>query len=147
MRLEQADNDIAWAEVAALFHDVGWLERDPEELRAAFARSTFKVFACDGPVLVGIGRTVDDGRFYATIVDLVVARRWQRRGIGRAILEDLQSRLAGFMMVTLTASAPVQPFYRRMGWLPQTTAMLLPRSPQQAAANCLDSGSERWLRD
>ena len=112
--------------------------RDPDEVRAAFARSTFKAFAFDGAELIGFGRTVDDGQFYATVVDVVVAPAYQGKGIGRAIVEDLQSRLTGFLVVTLTASPEVQPFYRRLGWRNQTTAMIYPRSPEQARLNCQD---------
>ena len=81
---------------------------------ASFERSTFKAFAFEGDELVGFGRTVDDGRFYAILADVVVAPAWQRRGVGTAIVQDLQSRLKGFRMVTLTATPEVQPFYG--GW-------------------------------
>jgi GNAT superfamily N-acetyltransferase len=83
-------------------------------------------------------RAIDDGRFYATIVDVVVSPSHHRKGVGRAIVEDLQSRLNGFLIVTLTAAPDVQAFYRRLGWLRQTTAMLRPRSKEQASLNCLE---------
>jgi GNAT superfamily N-acetyltransferase len=117
---------------------VGWGTRDPNDIRAAFAHSTIKAFAFDGAELVGFGRTIDDGKFYATVVDVVVSPEYQRKGIGREIVEDLQSRLKGFLVVTLTASPDVQPFYRRLGWRNQTTAMIRPRSEEQARLNCSD---------
>jgi GNAT superfamily N-acetyltransferase len=107
----------------------------------AFSCSTFKAFAYDGEELVGIGRAIDDGKFYATIVDVVVQPAYQRRGVGRAIVEDLQSRLSGFLLVTLTAAPEVQPFYARLGWRKQTTGMIRPRSTEQARLNCPE-GSE-----
>ena len=113
-------------------------EWDPKDVRAAFARSTLKAFAFEGPELVGFGRTIDDGQFYATVVDVVVSPTHQRKGIGRAIVEDLQARMEGFLVMTLTASPDVQPFYRRLGWRKQSTAMIRPRSEEQARLNCAD---------
>ena len=124
MRLEHDDAAVLWDRVAALFGEVGWTARDPAEVKASFERSTFKAFAFEGDELVGFGRTVDDGRFYAIVVDVVVAPAWQRRGVGTAIVQDLQSRLKGFRMVTLTATPEVQPFYRRLGWRRLITGML-----------------------
>jgi GNAT superfamily N-acetyltransferase len=136
MRIEHSDEAVPWERAAALFGEIGWTARDAAEVRGAFSRSSFKAFAFEGDELVGFGRTVDDGRFYATVVDVVVAPAWQRMGIGTAIVQDLQSRLKGFLMVTLTATPEVQPFYKRLGWHRMVTAMLFPRSPRQAALNC-----------
>jgi GNAT superfamily N-acetyltransferase len=136
MRIEHSDQGVAWDRVAALFGEIGWTAREPDQVREAFARSTFKAFAYEGDELIGFGRTVDDGRFYATVADVVVIPAWQRRGVGTAIVQDLQTRLKGFLMVTLTATPEVQPFYRRLGWRRLVTAMLFPRSARQAELNC-----------
>jgi GNAT superfamily N-acetyltransferase len=136
MRIERSDEAVPWEQVADLFGAVGWGDRDPKAVRAAFAHSTFKAFAFDGAELIGFGRTIDDGRFYATVVDVVVHPEHQRRGVGRAIVEDLQGRLNGFLVVTLTAAPEVQVFYRRLGWRSQTTGMIRPRSEEQARMNC-----------
>lgn len=139
MRIERQDRDISWEQVSGLFEAVGWGQRDPNEIRAAFARSSFKAFAFDGGELIGFGRTIDDGRYYATVVDVVVSPAHQKRGVGRAVLEDLHSQLNGFLIVTLTAAPDVEPFYRRLGWRKQTTAMMRPRSKEQERLNCSES--------
>ncbi len=136
MRIERDDAGISWNDVAALFAAVGWGARDPQDVREAFHRSSFKAFALDDGELVGFGRTIDDGRFYATIVDVVVAPAHQRQGVGRAIVQDLQDRLNGFLVVTLTAAPAVQPFYRKLGWRTLITGMIRPRSEEQARLNC-----------
>jgi GNAT superfamily N-acetyltransferase len=136
MRIETDDAEVSWTEAAALFAAVGWGARDPSEIRAAFSRSTFKAFACEGVELLGFGRTIDDGKFYATVVDVVVSPAYQRKGVGRAIVEDLQRRMKGFLVVTLTAAPEVQPFYKKLGWRMLTTGMIRPRSKEQARLNC-----------
>jgi GNAT superfamily N-acetyltransferase len=138
MRIESNDDRVPWNRVSELFRLVGWGLRDPDELRSAFRKSTFKAFAYEGDKLVGFGRTIDDGRFYATIVDVVVDPEYQRKGVGASIVRDLQGRLRGFVIVNLTAAPGVEPFYRRLGWRRQKTAMMLPRSSEQAIAHCED---------
>jgi aralkylamine N-acetyltransferase len=139
MRIERSDINVSWDAVATLFRDVGWGQRQPSEIHAAFDRSSIKTFAFEGPDLIGFGRAIDDSRYYATIVDVVVSPTHQRRGIGRAILEDLHRQLDGFLVVTLTALPEVQPFYQRLGWRKLTTGMIRPRSEEQARLSCADS--------
>jgi hypothetical protein len=51
-------------------------------------------------------------------------------------MQSLQSRLKGFLVVTLTAVADVQPFYAKLGWCKMTTRMIFPRDEAQARRNC-----------
>ena len=89
--------------------------------------------------------TIDDGRFYATIVDVVVSPGYQRKGVGRAIVEDGNSEwLTGFLVVTLTAAHDVQAFYKKLGWRNLTTGMMRPRSKEQARLELL-GGSRMTL--
>src|SRR5688572_23829738 len=118
-----------------MFRDVGWGRRHPNDIKAAFARSSIKAFAFGGNELIGFGRTIDDGKYYATLVDLVVCPARQRQGVGRAILQDLHSQLDGYLIATLTAAPEVQGFYRKMGWRNQSTSMIRPRSKEQERLN------------
>ena len=136
IRISENDAGINWAEVVGIIAAVGWGERDLHEMKAAFGRSGYKAFAFDGEKLVGFGRTIDDHRYYAHIVDVVVLPDYQRMGVGAAIIQNLQNRLQGFLSVTLTAAPQVQDFYKRFGFRMQTTAMMRPRSEQQAKDNC-----------
>jgi len=114
--------DVDWGAVAELIAAVGWGHQDPAELAVAFGGSTHVMFVYEGDVLVGFGRTVGDGRFYASIVDVVVRPDRQGCGVGRRIVERLQA---------------VQGFYERLGWRRQRTAMLLPRDREQERLNCV----------
>jgi len=96
IRIETGDSDVNWTDVAELFHAMAWGERQPDHLRAAFGHSTFKCFAFDGTKLVGFGRTIDDGGYYATLVDVVVHPDYQRKGVGRQIMRTLQDAMKGF---------------------------------------------------
>ncbi len=126
---------IEWVRVAELFSLVGWGTRNPEEIKTAFHKSSFVRFAYADDLLVGFGRTVDDGQYYALIVDLVVHPDYQRQGIGRHILHDLEKSLTTYAFTTLTSVPGKELFYERQGWLKQTTSFIWPRSEKQMLEN------------
>lgn len=129
-------SQVSWDEAAALFPLVGWQPRLPDDVQLAFSHSVAQAFAFQDSLLIGFARAVGDGVYYANLVDVLVHPQFQRAGVGSGLVEHIQKRLTYPLMLTLTAAPDVHPFYKRLGWLPQTTAMILPRSPQQAALNC-----------
>jgi aralkylamine N-acetyltransferase len=136
VRIHNDASQISWAEAAGLFQLVGWEARLPSDLELAFSRSVAQAFAFHGSNLVGFARAVGDGVYYASLVDVIVHPEFQRAGVGSALVEHIQAGLTYPLLLTLTAAPEVQPFYRRLGWLPQTTAMIRPRSLKQATLNC-----------
>ena len=132
LRIEMDSSSVDWNDVRKLFLSVGWQDRPPEDIRAAFGRSTHQLFIFDDRQLVACGRTVDDGRYYALICDLVVAPRYQGQGIGSRILSELLARCSGFEFVTLTAAEGKDGFYLNQGWRRQTSSFIWPRDEQQA---------------
>jgi hypothetical protein len=69
IKLQKSTENIDWKAVAAIFSQVGWGDRLLEEIAQAFTRSSYVRFAFCADELVGVGRTLDDGRYYALIVD------------------------------------------------------------------------------
>jgi GNAT superfamily N-acetyltransferase len=122
---------VDWEVVAKLFEAVEWVRREPVELKKAFASSSHVRFAYKGNELIGFGRTVDDGRYYALIVDLVISPKYQRKGIGAKILTELKDSLGGYYFTTLTSAVGKEGFYLKQGWEKQKTAFIWPRSEKQ----------------
>lgn len=134
--------DAPWERMSELFQTVGWGRRSPDEIEHAFRCSSFARFAyCDGD-LIGFGRTVDDGKYYALIVDLVIDPGFQGRGIGKRILAELRDSLDGFLFTTLTAAPGKDQFYLGHGWKRQTTAFIWPRSETQLQQHALAEGEQ-----
>lgn len=131
IRYAHSTEGIDWDAVAQLFQQVGWGVRAPEALEQAFRQSSHVRFAFADQQLVGFGRTVDDGRYYALIVDLVVAPAFQGKGIGSRILTELRAALEGYFFTTLTSAVGKEGFYLKQGWLPQKTAFIWPKSEYQ----------------
>ncbi|GAB3427911.1 GNAT family N-acetyltransferase [Massilia solisilvae] len=137
MEKSYSTHGVDWTAVAALFAEVGWGERQPEQIRGAFEKSSHVIFVYEGADLVAFGRTMDDGRYYAMLVDVVVKPSCQGRGLGREIVDHLREQLAGYKFVTLTAAVGKDNFYLKLGWSRQKSAMIWPMSEQQRAAHAL----------
>lgn len=76
----------------ALFETTDWnreYQATAQELAEAVANSQYAVAAYDRDRLVGVGRVVSDGVLHAMIYDLIVDPAYQRRGIGRQVLQRL----------------------------------------------------------
>ena len=101
------------------------------ELKESFQKSSYVRIAYENEKLVGFGRTVDDGRYYALIVDLLVDPEYQRKGIGTAILKELKDDLDGYIFTSLTATIGKESFYQKQGWKEQMSAFFWPRSKKQ----------------
>jgi predicted N-acetyltransferase YhbS len=123
--------NVDWTAVAAMFAEVEWGQRDPDQIRAAFEKSSHVMFVYDRGELVAFGRTMDDGCFYAMLVDVVVKPSHQPAGLGRQVVTLLRERLEGYKFITLTAAPGKDEFYLKLGWQRQSTAMIWPVSQRQ----------------
>src|SRR5687768_7860290 len=103
-------HDVTGAEVQALFVAVGWTERaaSSERLGAMLSGSTVVVTARSEGKLVGIARAISDGVFNAYVSTVAVHPEWQRRGIGRAMMERMMHGHDGIKFV-LNASDQGRP--------------------------------------
>lgn len=137
IKYSHSTDNINWDQLSNLFRTVSWSYRDPEALRRAFSRSTHVRFALHKERIVACGRTLDDGEFYAMVVDLVVLPEFQGRGIGRKILCELKDESKNFIFTTLISAVGKEPFYRKQGWLPQKNGFIWPRSEQQTADHAI----------
>ncbi|MCW3107699.1 MAG: family acetyltransferase [Segetibacter sp.] len=124
-------DEIDWNQVSEIFDVIGWGNRAPEKIKSAFKKSSFVRFAYIDDQLVGMGRTVDDGQYYAWIVDLAILPDYQGMGIGSYILKELEKDLEPFITTMLTASPGKSGFYEKLGWFKQTAAYIWPRSEKQ----------------
>ena len=107
---------VDWAQLkATLAADRFDNGRTPEQLRRSFEGSFAAVLAyADAKQVVGTARVLSDGVCNAYVVDMWTHSAQRRRGIGRAMLARLESRLTG-QHVYLFTDAQVE-FYRRCGY-------------------------------
>ncbi len=105
-----------------LYREAGLGQKDAVQLRDALARS-YRVVTCwNGEELCGIGRLISDGVYYAVIFDVAVHPAYQRQGIGRLMMKELEEAVPG-LRVYLTATFGNEPFYEKLGYRRHRTAM------------------------
>ena len=80
---------------------------------------------------------MDDGKYYALLVDVVVKPDSQQSGLGREIVNYLRSQLLGYKFITLTAAPGKEEFYLKLGWERQATALIWPVSEEQQKLHVL----------
>jgi GNAT superfamily N-acetyltransferase len=87
-------------------------------------------------LIIGFGRVVGDGCYYAILADIVVDPDFQKQGIGKHIVMSLNSLLINYHFVNLSATPGADQFYKSMGWKKQTTAFIWPQGPKQLRQHC-----------
>lgn len=85
-------------------------------------KNRFAVMTCwNGEDLVGFGTIVSDGEMYSSIYDVVIDPEFQKKGIGRAIIEKL-IETAPDTCIHLTSTFGNEEFYQRVGFKKHKTA-------------------------
>jgi GNAT superfamily N-acetyltransferase len=92
------------------------------------------VFAFEDKKLIGMGRAICDGEYQAAIYDVVVLPEYQKKGIGKRIIEETCQKLP-VANIILYAVPGKEHFYSKLGFKIMLTAManLEPRlaNPQE----------------
>ncbi len=109
-------DSVNWIRISELFELVNWGIREPKEIEKSFRASSVTCFVKDESEIIGFGRTVDDGRYYALLVDIVIHPNHQSKGIGKSIVNELQNRLEGYEFITFTAAPNKEDFHHKI-WL------------------------------
>lgn len=131
MTLDYRDtHDVDLDQLAALFNAVGWQRRTADRARLAqlVSGSLWVVSAWDGDGLVGFARAISDGAFNAYISTVAVLPAYQKRGIGRELVQRLMEDRDGIQFV-LHANERAYPFYLHIGldFQPFDNVLMRPR--------------------
>ena len=118
MKLELSlEDSIETDEVVKLYQANGWSSAEkPEKLLPALRNSDALVTARLGGGLVGLGNAISDGSLVVYYPHMLVHPDHRGKGIGRAMMELLQSRYSSFHQQMLTADAEAAGFYRSLGF-------------------------------
>jgi ribosomal protein S18 acetylase RimI-like enzyme len=106
------DHEIDLDQLTVLFNSVGWERRtaDRDRLAQLVRGSMFVVSAWEGDRLVGFARAISDGASNAYISTVAVLPEYQKRGIGREIIQRLLTGRDHLQFV-LHANERAHPFY------------------------------------
>lgn len=97
---------------------------DDARFSAMLTHANLTVTAWDGAQLVGIARSLSDFGFTTYLADLAVRDAYQRRGIGRELIQRTQLAAPQAKIVLLAAPAAVD-YYPHIGFRHHPQAWLL----------------------
>ncbi len=130
IRLQFDTDGVDWAEAVEVFRRAPLGTREPEKFRRACENSFLVCFAYDGDTLIGTGRVVSDGEYYAGLYDVVVLPEYQGKGVGKAIVGAIHERLS-VSAITLFSVPGKEPFYKKCGYHKLLTAMIRVDDPER----------------
>ncbi len=119
--MEYKENLLTYEEYIGLRESVGWINFSKEQTKKALQNSLYTVAAtCDNQT-VGMGRLTGDGMYYL-IADVIVSPAYQKRGIGRSILNmlleyvDKETPVGGRSSIQLISEKGKEFFYEKAGF-------------------------------
>ena len=116
-------NDLTADEFIFLWESTHWGEPPSfEQVELGLKNSAFRVSVFDGEKIVGMARMIGDLGLCYYIKDVAVLPEYQRRGIGRMMIEELlkfidKNGVSGTeIFVELCAMPDKIPFYEKFGF-------------------------------
>ena len=115
---------VDWREVAAVYAETLGPE-DPAQLERTWSRSFATALAYVDGGLAGVARAISDGEREALIVGVAVRPAYQRRGIGRALMQALMDDLRRTAIILTCEEDENVAFYESLGFRTHKRAMVL----------------------
>ncbi|GLT16904.1 hypothetical protein GCM10007938_06810 [Vibrio zhanjiangensis] len=115
--LVQISNEIHESEVVSLYRENGWSSADcPDKLIPALLNSDTLVTARVNNELIGLGNAISDGSLVVYFPHLLVHPKYQGLGVGRKIMQVMQSKYKDFHQQMLTSDIEAIEFYKTLGF-------------------------------
>lgn len=118
-------------EFVDVLHRSGLAERRPVDQPARIEKmlrhANLIVTARDGTKLVGVARSLTDFAYCCYLSDLAVDRAYQRRGIGRRLIDRTREAVGPESMVLLLSAPQAMTYYTHIGIPRADNAFLYPR--------------------
>ncbi len=113
----ELNGEIEEAETVALYRANKWSSAEkPELLLAALRHSHTLVTAREHGKLIGVGNAISDGHLVVYYPHMLVHPSQHGKGIGRKMMQAMQSIYSGFHQQMLTADGEAIEFYKALGF-------------------------------
>lgn len=113
----QLDDQIQEDEVLALYNANEWSSaQKPEQLLPALRNSHSLVTARDNGRLIGIANAISDGHLVVYYPHMLIHPDYHRRGVGRQMMQKIQTRYTHFHQQMLVADGDALDFYSALGF-------------------------------
>ena len=97
----------------------------PDIFAGMINNSNLIITAWDGERLVGIARALTDFVYVTYLADLVVDEDYQRKGIGKRLLDEVQNSVEPECMMVLLAAPQANDYYPKLGFSHNPRAWML----------------------
>nr|QCI07647.1 hypothetical protein [Nitophyllum punctatum] len=117
------NHKINLQDLELLCDSVGWVRRPIKKVRTALKHSFLIAYIFyynnKKKELIGFARATSDNSFNATIWDVVIHPKFQGKGLGKELMNQLikQLRYNDISTITLFADPQVVKFYRHLGFI------------------------------
>jgi ribosomal protein S18 acetylase RimI-like enzyme len=103
---------------------------DPASIQAMLQHANLLCTAWDEENLVGVARSLTDFEYCCYLSDLAVDVKYQKRGIGKQLIELTRSKLGGQAKIILLSAPKASAYYPHLGFEAHPSAWILPARPQ-----------------
>lgn len=117
---------IDWPQLFHLYNVVGLVagygkKQEHKKIQSAFEHSYKVITAWYSDILVGATRMISDGICYGMIFDVGVLPEYQKLGIGKGLVSEIQKGNE-HLCIHLTSTFGNEDFYKKLGFKPHKTA-------------------------
>ena len=98
---------------------------EPRSVRAMLRHANLVCTAWDGNLLVGVARSLTDFEFCCYLSDLAVDLAYQKRGIGRQLVQLTREQLGPKALLILLAAPKAEGYYPKLGFQAHRSAWTL----------------------
>jgi GNAT superfamily N-acetyltransferase len=120
MKYNIEQRKIKVGEYQTIRKTTGWDMLEDSVVEKALQRDLFSVCVFDNDKLIGIGRVIGDGAIYFYIQDIIVIPDYQKKEIGKLIMEDVEDYILNNSnansFIGLMAAVGVKEFYYKYGY-------------------------------
>ncbi|WP_459480737.1 GNAT family N-acetyltransferase [Clostridium saccharoperbutylacetonicum] len=123
-KIQKTTENINWLKVSELLSYFGLSDLDAETQQKVFERSYAVVFLFDDEELIGFGRAISDGICQAAIYNIALDERYQGKGLGEKIIDELIEQVKQCNIILYTHPKTIE-FYEKLGFSKMKTGMAM----------------------
>jgi len=117
MNISRLKKNLVKEDVVNLYKANKWSAVDkPERLYKGLLNSHSLITAWENGQLIGLGNAISDGYLMVYFPHLLVLPEYQNKGVGKAIMNQMEEIYKGFHMQMLTADEKSISFYKKIGF-------------------------------
>lgn len=96
-----------------------------DTVRQMLEHADILVTAWDDDLLIGVARSFSDRAYVTYLADLAVDEAYQRKGIGKRLIEETQKQAGPDCKIVLFAAPDAEHYYARVGFTANTRGWML----------------------